>query len=155
MLALDIEPLFDAEIEWERAVNAFDSRIRRGLATALDEGAKEAQQHHRYEDQTGLLTSRIKGYVEISTPGAAEGILGAFTDYASFVESGTRPHEIHGNPFLTFKAKDGTWVTTRMVNHPGTKPYAFMGDATLKVERVLIREYELAAAELQERVNEI
>lgn len=149
MLIIDLEPVFQAELLFEQAVNRFDSRFRQGLATSLEEGERQAKTRHRYEDQTGLLTSRIKGYVEISVPGAAQGILGAFTDYASFVEGGTRPHEIHGNPFLTFKAKDGTWVTTRMVHHPGTKPYAFMGDALLKTERVLIREVEVAASELQ------
>lgn len=149
MLIIDLEPVFEAEAEYERAVNAFDVRVRQGLATALEEGERQAKTQHRYEDQTGLLTSRIRGYVEISIPGAAQGVLGAFTDYASFVEGGTKPHEIHGNPFLTFKAKDGTWVTTRMVHHPGTKAYAFMGDAALKAERVLIRELELGVAELQ------
>lgn len=154
MLIIDLEPVFAAELAFEQAVNAFDVRVRQGLATALHEGASEAQQHHRYEDQTGLLTSRIKGFVEISVPGAAQGILGAFTDYASFVEGGTRPHEIHGNPFLTFKAKDGTWVTTTMVHHPGTKPYGFMGDAFLKTERVLIRELEVAVSELQRLLDD-
>lgn len=154
MIYVDLEPVFQAELEFEKAVVLFDERVRSGLRTAIDEGAKLAAQTHRYEDQTGLLTSRIKGFVEISVPGAAVGVLGAFTDYASFVEGGTRPHEIHGNPFLTFKAKDGSWVTTTMVHHPGTKPYGFMGDAYLKAERVLIREIEIAADELQRFLDE-
>lgn len=149
MLILDIEPVFQAEAEWERAIVRYDERVRRGVGAAVDEGARYAVQNHRYQDQTGLLTSRIKGFVEIGMPGSAVGILGAFTDYASFVEGGTRPHEIHGNPYLTFKAKDGRWVTTTMVHHPGTKAYGMIGDATLKSEIVLLREVELAGAELQ------
>lgn len=149
MITIDLQPVFDAEGEWERAIIRYDERVRRGVKTAVEEGAKLAAQTHRYEDQTGLLTSMIKGFVEISVPGSAVAILGAFTDYASFVEGGTRPHEIHGNPYLTFKTKGGQWVTTTMVHHPGTKPYAFMGDAFLKTERVLLREKELADAELQ------
>src|ERR1700759_499894 len=103
MLSLDLEPVFQAELEFERAMIRFDERVRKGVGIAVNEAVKLAAQTHRYEDETGLLTSRIKGFVEISTPGAATWILGAFTDYASFVEGGTRPHEIHGNPFLTFK----------------------------------------------------
>jgi hypothetical protein len=149
VLILDLEPVFQAELQFEQAVNRYDASVRRGVQTATEEGAKLAAQTHRYEDQTGLLTSRIKGFIEISVPGSAVGILGAFTDYASFVEGGTRPHEIHGNPYLTFKAKDGTWVTTTMVHHPGTRAYGFMGDAFLKAERILLREVEVAGADLQ------
>src|SRR4051812_42822185 len=149
MLILDLEPVYQAELAYEKAVNRFDERVRSGVRTAIDESVREAVNTRHYQDQTGLLTSRIKGYVEISIPGAAAGYFGAFTDYASFVDGGTKPHEIHGNPFLTFKAKDGTWVTTRMVNHPGTKPDGFMGRAFLKAERVQLREVEVAAAELQ------
>ncbi len=149
MLMLDLEPIFQAEAEYERAMVRFDERVRRGLQTALDESVREGVNTRHYKDETGLLTSRIKGFVEISTPGAAEGILGAFTDYASFVNSGTLPHEIHGNPFLTFKARDGSWVTTRMVHHPGTKPDGFMFRAFLKTEKILLREVEVATAELQ------
>jgi hypothetical protein len=149
MLLLDLEPIFQAEQEYEQAVNRFEARVRKGLQTALDEGVREAINTRQYKDQTGLLTSRIRGWVEISTPGAASGWFGAFTNYASFVESGTRPHEIHGNPFLTFKARDGTWVTTRMVRHPGTKADGFVGRGYQKIERVLIREIEIAEAELR------
>lgn len=149
MITIELEDVFQAEATYERAVTRFDERVRRGLQTALDEGVREGINTRHYKDQTGLLTSRIKGFVEISTPGAAQGVLGAFTDYASFVDAGTRPHEIHGNPFLTFKAKDGTWVTTRMVRHPGTKADGFFGRAVQKTERVLLREVEVAASELQ------
>lgn len=153
MLILDLEPVFQAEAEFERAMIRFDERVRKGVGIAVEEAVKLAAQTHRYEDQTGLLTSRIKGFVEISTPGAATWILGAFTDYASFVESGTKPHDIRGNPYLTFKTKDGQWVTTEVVHHPGTKPYAYMGDAYLKCERVLLREVESAVAMLQTELD--
>jgi hypothetical protein len=148
VLYIDLQEVFDFEEEWLRAQSRLSDATRRGVQKSIDEGVREAIQTHRYQDQTGLLTSRITGLVEVSTPGGAVGYFGAFTDYASFVEGGTRPHEIHGNPFLVFKGRDGQWVRTRMVNHPGTKPDAFMGRAFLKAERVLLREVELGVAEV-------
>lgn len=148
MLILDLEPVFQAEAEFERACDKVSDGVRRAVARAVDEGAREGINTRGYQDQTGLLTSRIRGYVEVSTPGGAVGVLGAFTDYASFVTDGTKPHEIHGNPFLTFKARDGRWVTTRMVRHPGYRGDRFMTRALLKAERVLLREVEIGVAEM-------
>lgn len=149
MLILDLDPVFHAETLYEIAVAKYTDHVKRSVAKAVDEGAREGVQTHGYQDQTGLLTSRIKGFVEVTTANGAQGMLGAFTDYASFVSDGTKPHEIHGNPFLTFKAKDGTWVTARMVRHPGYRGDGFMTRALYKSERVLLREVEVGGAEFK------
>ena len=48
------------------------------------------------------------------------------TPYASFVDKGTRPHEIRGNPLLVFFwAKVGRVVAFPRVNHPGNIAYDF------------------------------
>lgn len=137
------------EEEWERGLLKLSDAARKAVAAAVDEAPREAIQTHRYQDQTGLLTSMTKGWVEVSTVGGAAGEFGAYTDYASYVDGGTQPHEIHGNPLLTFKGRDGNWVSVAMVNHPGTKPDGFMGRAYLKAEAVMIREIELGVSELQ------
>jgi hypothetical protein len=149
MLDVDISDVFLFEEEYERGLIGLSDAIRRAVRLAIDEGVREAINTRRYQDQTGLLTSRISGYVEVSTPGGAAGYLGAFTKYASFVEGGTRPHEIRGNPLLTFKASNGQWVTTHLVHHPGTRPDGFVGRGFLKAERVILREVELGVAQLQ------
>jgi hypothetical protein len=149
MIYVDLQEVFDFEELAEREMGRLSDGVRRGVQRGIDEGVREAINTRRYQDQTGLLTSMIKGFVEVSTPGGAVGWFGAFTDYASYVEGGTRPHEIHGNPFLTFKGRDGRWVTTRMVNHPGTQPDGFMGRAWLKVERVVLREVEISVEQLR------
>lgn len=149
MLWLDLEGVFQAEAEYERGINRFSDAVRSGVDKAVKEGAAEAIQTHRYQDQTGRLTGSIRGYVEVSAPGGATGLIVALTDYASFVDAGTRPHVIEGNPFLTFKGRDGQWVTVRSVQHPGTKPDGFLGRALQKAERVLIREVEIGVADLQ------
>jgi hypothetical protein len=136
------------EEEYDRALVRLSNAVRRGVARAVDEGAREGMNTRRYQDQTGLLTSMIKGWVEISTPGGAEGMLGAFTEYASYVDAGTAPHKIRGNPWLVFKTSDGRWVRVHEVDHPGTKPDGFGGRMYLKAERVILREVELGVAEL-------
>jgi len=151
MLILDLEPVFQAEREFEEGVDRFGRRTHAAVQAAVTEAANEARNTRRYQDQTGLLTSRIRGFVEVSAPGGATGIIGAFTDYASFVDSGTKAHEIRARrvPRLIFKTRDGQWVSTEVVQHPGTAPDGFVGRAFQKAERVLVREVEIATVELQ------
>lgn len=51
-------------------------------------------------------------------------------DYSSFVDEGTGPHRIDGNPLLAFTASDGTRVVVRYVNHPGTTRTGWWSDPT-------------------------
>lgn len=153
MLIIDLEPVFQKEREFEIAMRKFGDVPQRAVDRATREGHLEAINTRRYEDQTGRLTGSIKGFVEISVPGGATGWIVARQPYASFVDAGTRPHVIRGNPTLTFKSRSGEWVTTTMVNHPGTKPDGFMGRAFHKAERVLLREVESGVAELQRALD--
>jgi hypothetical protein len=59
---------------------------RHAVRSATTEAPKQAINTKRFKDQTGLLTSMIKGWVEISVPGGAIGEIGAYTYYASFVD---------------------------------------------------------------------
>lgn len=149
MLIIDLEPVFAAEREFERAAARLGNLPGRAVRAATHEGHLEAINTRRYQDQTGRLTGSIKGLVEVAVFGSAFGWIVARQYYASFVDAGTRPHRIEGNPFLTFKARDGSWVTVRAVNHPGTKPDGFMGRAYHKAERVLLREVEVGIAEFK------
>ena len=137
------------EEDWERALLKLSDAAREAVRAATVEGPREAVNTHRYKDQTGLLTSMTKGFVEISVPGGAIGEIGAYTEYASYVDGGTEPHEIHGNPLLTFRTAGGQWVSCRVVNHPGTKPDGFAGRMYLKAESVMIREVEIGIDQLQ------
>jgi len=145
----DLQEVFDFEDEWDRALLKLSDAARRAVAAATVESPKEAINTKRFQDQTGLLTSMIKGWVEISVPGGAIGEIGAYTYYASFVDGGTRPHEIRGNPTLTFKTSGGDWVSTHVVHHPGTKPTGFGGVLFHTAEGVMIREIEVGVDEMQ------
>lgn len=139
--------LFDEE--WQRAILKLGTAAQNAVRAATVEAPLEAINTHRYKDQTGLLTSMTKGFVEITVPGGAIGEIGAYTQYASYVDGGTQPHEIHGNPLLTFKGANGQWVSVRGVHHPGTKPDGFGGRMYLRAESVMIREIEIGIDQLQ------
>jgi len=144
----DLQELFDLEEEWDRALLRLSDAARNAVRAAVDEAPVEAINTKRFKDQTGLLTSMMKGNVEISVPGGAIGEIGAYTFYASFVDGGTKPHEIHGDPLLTFKI-NGRWVSVHGVQHPGTKPYGFGGVMFHTAERVMIREIEIGVDDMQ------
>jgi hypothetical protein len=48
------------------------------------------------------------------------------------IDGGAGPHVIRPKRpggMLRFRARDGRWVSTRKVNHPGNRPYRFLGAA--------------------------
>lgn len=59
----------------------------------------------------------------------------ANADYSAALEYGTKPHVIEPKTAkaLHFKS-DGQDVFAKRVNHPGTKPFAIMRNAALKVQ---------------------
>lgn len=136
--------------ELERAAEQSDRELQKGVLRAVtdatSEGAEEARSTHRYQDRTGDLTRSTVGRVIGGGGGDVDGEIVAAKDYASFVDGGTEPHEIHakGDGVLKFKI-GGQWVSKKSVQHPGTAPDAFMGRALQKAERVLLREGEVAA----------
>lgn len=48
-------------------------------------------------------------------------------EYSSYVDEGTRPHPIAGNPYLAFEW-GGVQVVVRSVDHPGTDATNFWSD---------------------------
>ncbi len=136
--------------ELERAGEQSDTEMRKGVLRAVtdatNEGAAEAKATHVYQDRTGNLSRSTKGRVIGGNQTDVEGVIEATMPYASFVDGGTAPHEIHAKNVANLKFKIGDrWVSTPSVHHPGTKPDAFMGRAMQKAERVLLREGEVAA----------
>lgn len=155
----------------KRLQNDLGSGIARSVRTACEEGAEEARSGHAYKDRSGDLTRSIHGELTKATLGEAEGEIvagGPGIPYAGFVEEGTKAHEIRpkmgrsesgpvrrsqsrgrtlrAKPFLAWQGADGQWHRARIVKHPGTRAYGYMGIAYLKAERVLERELDVAVA---------
>ena len=156
--------MFDVRIEgeddlrraWSAALRHVSDGIRAGVQKGVDEGAAEARTRHAYTDRTGNLTGKTSGRVITSTHGGAEGEIVADAPYASFVEEGTKPHEIvpRRGQWLAWEAAQGDWHFARRVNHPGSKPYPFMGLAYLKCERVVLREVDIGVAKAERALEE-
>lgn len=168
----------DSEIEeqWTRMCRVLAEGCRQAVQMAVDEGVREAKTVHKYRDRTGNLTRSIRGVLDTYDRLGARGTIVAGAEYASFVENGTRPHEIwpkagHGEigPLragqsrrakndigtarvaLRWYASDGVHFA-RMVHHPGTIPFPFMGPALHKAERVLEREIGVYVVRAQESI---
>lgn len=92
------------------------------LRAAEDAAVASAKATTRFKDQTGGTRASIRR-VRTGLTGFVEA-RGA----ARFLEGGTRPHVIHGNPVLRFTV-NGQVLYRRWVRHPGTAPRPFMEEA--------------------------
>jgi hypothetical protein len=169
MFSVDVDGLRDLAADWNDALQVLSDGVRDGVRLAVKEGAEEARRLHRYKDRTGELTRRTEGRVIVSAPGGAVGEITAKKPYASFVEDGTKAHDIWPKAARGFvgpmrrgqsRGRRGPgnvrrflrWVNesgvhfARMVRHPGSKPHPFMSFAYFKAERVILREVERAVA---------
>lgn len=99
------------------------------IMLAVAEGLQRDIQE-RAPKKTGAMAASIK--VEFSDPMTVKVTGSAVAGYQEF---GTRPHVIlpKNKPYLVFKTKDGRFVRTKKVNHPGTKPQPFIRPAVNEV----------------------
>lgn len=114
-------------------------------------GRDEAKRVGRFEDQSGRLRGTIAARHADLTEGGGVWEIVAPAPYALFVEGGTRPHPIvaRTGPALSFYWKrEGRWFHGRRVNHPGTRPYPFMGPAYERAEAVAMARIEAAIARI-------
>ena len=120
MFKADIVGEAEIEAAWGRVVAEIRVGAVRGAGLGAKEGAEEARRKHVFRNRTGELEKSIShitiGWVNGTTYVAK---IVAGKKYASWVEDGTRPHLIVGNPWLVFEWK-GVLVRFRYVNHPGT-----------------------------------
>jgi hypothetical protein len=132
--------------ELANALKAKPEQIKSGIESGLDESADLAvrtmKAAHNPFSKSGDTLRSIKS---ISTGDFSRSI-GPMTDsdVPKFLEKGTKPHIIMGNPYLSFKGKKGRvilgWklkkgIRPGIVHHPGTTPRPFVEPAyrTLKM----------------------
>ena len=176
MFTIDLD-LSGVQRDWNEALGVLSDGIRRGVKMAIDEGIAEAKSNHEYRDQTGTLTRSMRSRMGTSTRGGAEGYMVALAKHASYVERGTRPHDIRPKEGEGFKGpmrrgqsrRDSRDIGThrvalrwtqggrvrfaKVVHHPGSRPYAVLGMGYLKAERVLQREIEIAQEKMAAIMN--
>lgn len=108
--------------------------IKKGMETGLDEsadlGVRTMKAAHNPFSKTGKTLRSIKSV----SNGDFSRSMGPMTDdkVPIFLEKGTKPHIITGNPWLYWP---GAKHPVKKVNHPGTTPRPFVEPAhrTLKV----------------------
>jgi hypothetical protein len=84
-------------------------------------------------------TKEIYGRVQLTSP-SANGLLPTYLEY------GTKAHEIAGNPILAFYwDKVGANVFFRSVHHPGTKAYQFMSRSFAEMRNEVVQKVAEAA----------
>jgi len=63
--------------------------------------------------------------------------MGFGSSIASYMELGTPPHKIYGNPVLHWEDNEGDHFAA-WVNHPGTPPHHFLSNATTTSNNMLL-----------------
>ena len=98
--------------------------IEEAVANELDDTAHkvERQAKELVPIDTGALRSSIS-----TSGGGLDYSITASTPYAKYIEDGTRPHVITGNPYLVWDGQINGPVTS--VNHPGNRAYKYMETA--------------------------
>ena len=152
---LDIRlDLSELEGEHKRVSQGIADACLAGVLGATSAGVVEARRVAGWQDRTGAARRSIKRTIIASDAGGTTGRIeagGATAPYAPLHETGTRPHEIRARrvPDLVFWwEKVGALFVGKKVNHPGTRPYPFMGPAYLAAERRLRAVIEGALAKL-------
>lgn len=129
----------------EGDLKVFKTRLQKEMDDAVKEVAeefrKEVKKHIRasgIESDTGELMNSWR----VVPKDTAHYQVRSTADHAVYLELGTRPHPITGNPDLIFEPEPGTldlypdsaimddgWVRMNKVEHPGTDTYAYFKGA--------------------------
>lgn len=152
MFTASLENEDSAELAFGWAVIAVRQGAERGVRMGVSEGANEARRGHTFRNRTGALEQSIVGQFVGWKGNEVYGRISARKAYASYVDGGTRPHEIRIRRarWLHWEEPQGDHHFAKVVQHPGTSPRPFMHLAYYKAERVVVREIEVGIAFAQE-----
>ncbi len=124
-----------------KTAKAIASDTERALDSALTLAQRYARASDKWKSRTGTLRNSIGRAKESQYAG----IVVANAPYATYLENGTRAHDIlpRNGKFLRFRV-NGATVFSRGVKHPGTKATHFMQDAVQYAAPFLRRDVETA-----------
>lgn len=139
---IEIEGLRELQDEWRSTgLPGVRRAMRKAVVEAIEQGAKVARSLVPVSDKPRgpHLRDRILSWIAKDDANEVAGVINAGRAYASFVENGTRPHEIRPRrvSVLAWEGSDGEGHFAKVVHHPGTQPHPFMGPAFFKAEQVL------------------
>lgn len=115
--------MFKIEVDTS-GLNLAIGAINKAVANELDDTAHkvERQAKELVPIDTGALRSSIS-----TSGGGLDYSITASTPYAKYIEDGTNPHVITGNPYLRWDGQINGPV--KSVNHPGNRAYKYMETA--------------------------
>lgn len=104
-------------------LNLDADKINKAVSQELEKTA------HRIERQAKELAPVDTGELRRSITTEGSGLdyeISTNLEYSEYIEDGTSPHIINGNPYLYW---EGASHPVRRVNHPGNKAYLYMETA--------------------------
>ena len=104
-------------------LNLNADKVNKAVSQELEKTA------HRIERQAKELTPIDTGELRRSIVTEGSGLdyeIGTNLEYSEYIEDGTSPHIINGNPYLYW---EGASHPVRSVNHPGNRAYLYMETA--------------------------
>ena len=104
-------------------LNLDADKVNKAVSQELEKTA------HRIERQAKELAPIDTGELRRSITTEGSGLdyeIGTNLEYSEYIEDGTSPHIINGNPYLYW---EGASHPVRRVNHPGNKAYLYMETA--------------------------
>ena len=104
-------------------LNLNADKVNKAVSQELEKTA------HRIERQAKELAPIDTGELRRSITTEGSGLdyeIGTNLEYSEYIEDGTSPHIINGNPYLYW---EGASHPVRRVNHPGNKAYLYMETA--------------------------
>ena len=104
-------------------LNLNSDKINKAVSQEIEKTA------HRIERQAKELAPVDTGELRRSITTEGSGLdyeISTNLEYSEYIEDGTSPHIINGNPYLYW---EGASHPVRRVNHPGNKAYLYMETA--------------------------
>lgn len=133
------------------AMKEYKDSLERIATSMVETSMKYAPVNKGQYESTGLKGRRGSGgnlrqSIRKFPYGSTGFIVRVGAEYGVYVDQGTKPHVIvpRNSRYLVFKGRNGEWVRTRRVNHPGTKPTFFFTNAAAETERYANREMSAA-----------
>ena len=119
-------------------LNLDADKVNKAVSQELEKTA------HRIERQAKELAPIDTGELRRSITTEGSGLdyeIGTNLEYSEYIEDGTSPHIINGNPYLYW---EGASHPVRRVNHPGNKAYLYMETA-----------FNTQTEDLEDRISDI
>lgn len=122
----------DLADSFEGLLPALERNLGMAARMAVTDAAAVAKRTTKFKDRSNVLRASIEsdGPEGTFAGGDLYAIVAAGASYASFVESGTRAHQIKPKHRTALRwPVEGGFMFAKVVNHPGTKPTLFLQDA--------------------------